>query len=63
MAPVFDQVAQDLAHEERVAVGLARDGMGELDRGIVESVPGSGLHQGHHPVSSRPTISIRETPS
>ena len=46
--PGLDQVAQDLAHEERVAVGLAGDGMGEPDRSIVESVSGSGFHEGHH---------------
>ena len=38
--PRLDQVAQHLAHEERVAVGLAVDGMGEPHPGIVESVPG-----------------------
>ena len=45
----LDQVAKHLAHEERVAVGLPVDGVGQAHGGIVESVPSSGLHQGHHP--------------
>ena len=46
MAPVSVRVAQDLADEERVAVGLAIHGVGETDRGVVERVTGGRLHQG-----------------
>ncbi len=45
----FEQMAKHLGHEERVAVGLAVDGVGQAHGGIVESVSGSGLHEGHHP--------------
>ena len=44
----LDQVAQHLAHEERVAVGLSVDGVGQAHGGIVESVPGCRLQECHH---------------
>ena len=46
--PGLRQVAQHLAHEERVTVGLAMHGMGEAHRGVVEGVPSGGLQQRHH---------------
>ena len=42
-------MAQHLAHEERVAVGLAVHGMGEVHRGLIEGVPGRGFHHCHDP--------------
>ena len=47
--PGLGEVAQDLAHEEGVAVGLPVQRMGEVDGGLVEGVPGGRLHQGHDP--------------
>jgi hypothetical protein len=41
-------VSQHLAHEERVAVGLAIYGVGEAHAGVVEAVGGSRLHERHH---------------
>ena len=54
MAPVSGEVAQHLAHEERVAVGLPVHGMGEPHAGVVETVTGGGLHEGHHPAVVEP---------
>ena len=48
MAPVSDEVAQHLAHEEGVAVGLAIHGVGEAHPGVIEGVTGGGLHERHH---------------
>ena len=45
--PGLGQVAEHLAHEERVAVGLAIHRMGETHRGVVEGVPGGGFHERH----------------
>ena len=42
------QMAQHLADEERVAVGLAIHGGGEAHRRVVEGVTGSRLHERHH---------------
>ena len=41
-------MTQHLAHEERVAVGLAIHGMGEAHRGVIEGVTGGGLHERDH---------------
>jgi hypothetical protein len=43
------QVAQHLGHEERVAVGLAVDLVGQSHPGVVEPVPGGRLHEGDDP--------------
>lgn len=39
---------EELGDEEGVAVGLARDLLGERDPGVVHPVPGGGLHDRHH---------------
>jgi len=44
--PGLGQVTKHLAHEERVAVGLAVHRMGETRRRVIEGVPGGGLHEG-----------------
>ena len=43
--PGLDQVPQHLGHEERVAVGLPVQRMGEPDPGVVQLVAGGGLQQ------------------
>jgi hypothetical protein len=43
------QVAQHLGHEERVAVGLPVDLVGQSHPGVVEPVPGGRLHEGDDP--------------
>ena len=43
--PGFREVAQDLAHKKRVAVCLLIEGVGKTERGLVEGVPGGGLHE------------------
>ena len=45
MAPDSDEVAQYLAHEEGVAVGLPVELVGQRHAGVVESVAGRGLHE------------------
>ena len=45
--PGLGEVAEHLAHEERVAVGLAIHRVGETHGGVVEGVPGGGLHERH----------------
>ena len=47
IAPVSDEVAEDLAHEERVAVGLPMQRMGETHCRVIEGVPGGGFHERH----------------
>jgi hypothetical protein len=42
------QVVQDLADEERVAVGLAVQRVGKRHRGVVETTTGTRLHERHH---------------
>ena len=44
----LDEMAQHLAHEEWVAVGLPIHGMGEAHPGVVEGLTGGRLHEGHH---------------
>ena len=43
--PGLGEVTEHLAHEERVAVGLALHRMGETHGGVVEGVPGGGFHE------------------
>ena len=45
--PRFREVAKQLGHEERVAVGLAMHRIGETHRRVIEGVPGGGLHERH----------------
>ena len=47
--PGLGQMAQHLAHEERVAVGLAIHRVGKAHPGVIEGVTGGGLHERHHP--------------
>ncbi len=42
------ELAEDLGHEERVAVGLLVDAVGEGHARLVEFVTGGGLHERHH---------------
>ena len=41
-------MAQHFAHEERVAVGLVIDSVGETHSGVIEGMTGGGLHQRHY---------------
>jgi hypothetical protein len=48
------QMAKNLAHEERVAVGFAIHGMGEADPCVLEGLTGSRLKERHHPTVIQP---------
>ena len=43
----FDEVPQELPHEERAAVGLRVHGVGQGEFAALEVVAGQGLHHGH----------------
>ncbi len=43
----FDEVPQELAHEERAAVGLGIHGVGQGELAALQVVAGQGLHHGH----------------
>ena len=45
--PGLGEVSEHLAHEERVAVGLALHRMGETHGGVFEGVPSGGFHERH----------------
>ena len=47
-------MTQHLAHEVRVAVGLAIDGVSEAHSGVVEGLAGCGLQICHHIVVVQP---------
>ena len=44
----LDQVPEHLVHEERVAVGLAVDRVGEPDLVLTEWISGEGFHERDH---------------
>ena len=47
-APDLEEMAEDLVDEERVAVGLAVDGVGQGHPLVVHGLAGDGLHDRHH---------------
>ena len=45
----LDEVAQHLGDEERIAVGLGREPLRELDAGFLERIPARGFEERAHP--------------